>query len=147
QLPGLNWLSNISWLHLPTPTDSVDLAGQIQSEGMPYRDAKVTAHVQHDGVNDVDTVTNDTQGHFHMLFHPLKSGDYTVTFDTSGTFKDSHGYFGMTRRTVHISTTPTQFSQEICAGVVAVVYLGIIIWLVLFLFLTPSPFGEWVCVQ
>jgi hypothetical protein len=126
------------------------LPGEVQSKGQPYPGATVTATFQRMGSKDAPmdaTVIDDGAGRFHVQFIPPADGTYIITFQTSGTFKDSHGDFGTTQRVANVTIQSAPFDLLLHALLITVLYFFILYFLyrLLRFSLTPKPFGEWVC--
>nr|MBA3826507.1 VWA domain-containing protein [Ktedonobacterales bacterium] len=108
----VDWLSHGPLNSLPA-TSSADIPGQVKLAGKDYCNATVkgSAQPKAGGAAVPISVTNDGCGKFHVRFPSTANGTYTVTFLTSGAFKDSHGDFGTTTHRADVTiaaATPTQ---------------------------------------
>ena len=112
----VQWLSNGPLAGLPA-TSSADIPGQVQLAGKAYCNATVkgSAQAQSGGASVPITVTNDGCGKFHVLFPSTANGAYTITFLTSGAFKDSHGDFGTTTSQANVTIAAATLPQELRA--------------------------------
>lgn len=148
-LPVIDRLSPWALQNHPAQPYAV-LPVEVQSKGQPYPGATVTATFQRVGSKDAPmdaTVIDDGGGRFHVQFIPPADGTYTITFKTSGTFKDSHGDFGTTQRTANVVIQSASFDLLFHALWVTALYIFILYFLyrLLRFSVTPKPFGEWVC--
>jgi hypothetical protein len=149
-LPIFSFLS--SWpLQGHSASPLADSDGVLQWRGQLYKDAsiKAEAFAGNSKVPINVNVTQDGQGHFHAQFQPPQSGDYRIVFQTSGSYKDSHGEFGPTALPMHVDVEPASGGQLIQAWMITFIILAILAFF-FFLFkfyLTPAPFGEWVRTQ
>jgi len=136
------------WALNNTPAQpSADVAGEVQLQQQLYSAATVSA-VANSATSHATipvTVVNDGNGRFHALFPSSANGVYIVTFQTSGSFADSHGDFGTTQRTVRLTTVPATGPQEFHAWTFTVIYLLCLVFLYYLLrfMVLPKPRGEW----
>ncbi len=147
-LPLLSWLSGWPLGNQP-PRPSAALEGEVTLHNQLYANATVAGVATRKGTNKSVPVqiTDEGSGHFVLIFPAPVSGDYTITFQTQGTFADSHGDFGVTTRQVHLTVLPATPVQEVKAWFWTVVVYPFLAWLIYFLFigrpLTPRPQGQW----
>jgi hypothetical protein len=146
-----NMLSQWALRQVPAQPET-NTTGQIFLNNQAYASAIVTATAVRDGTNTSIPVTilNDGNGIFRVQFIPSADGDYTINFQTSGSFQDSHGDFGGTQRSLQISIIGANANQESVAWLFTLIYLLFLLFLCLlvhFLVFTPSPFGGWISNQ
>ncbi len=112
----IDWLSHGPLNNLPA-TSSADIPGQVKLSGKDYCNATVkgSAQAKSGGASVPITVVNDGCGKFHVLFPSSANGTYTVTFLTSGAFKDSHGDFGTTVHSADVTIAAATPAQELRA--------------------------------
>ncbi len=124
-----------------------NIPGELQVRGKPYVGASVIAVAKAIGSKNTLPVSiiDDGQGHFHAQFFAPTSDTYTITFQTSGSFNDSHGDFGVTTRTVHVTVSPSSIGQVFYASTMTLFYLFCLLFIYYLcrFFITPRPFGEW----
>lgn len=146
-LPFIDRLSGWPLQNLPAQT-SVILNGLVQWQGHAYPNASIKATAYNSQSQAIPVIiTQDAQGNFTAQFKPSVSDLYTVVFETSGSFKDSHGSFGPTKRSVNIQVVPATGGQIGHAMWVTSVYLALLAFIILlfrFFVITPRPYGEWV---
>jgi hypothetical protein len=128
-----------------------DIDGVVQWKGQLYTQAsiKAQAFAENSTVPIDVNVTQDGQGHFHAQFQPPQSGKYTIKFQTSGNYKDSHGEFGskdLSLKATIGSATANQSTQALLVTCILLAILSFIVFLAKF-GATPAPFGEWVRTQ
>src|SRR6266487_1065303 len=142
----VEWLSHWPLQNLPA-RQIVRLEGTIILDQQPYSNAQVTAEAMRQGAKETIPVqvTDDGKGRFHLQFLTQQSGLYTITFHTSGSFKDSHGDFGTSQRSINVSVVPATLPQSLWALLITVLYLLILFCLgnLIRFFLMPHPFGGW----
>lgn len=128
-----------------------NLVGQVMLHQQIYTTATVNAVANQVGTKNTLPVTiiNTDNGHFSVQFPSAANGTYAVTFQTSGSFNDSHGDFGTTQRTAHLTIVAAGVQQETRAWALTLFYLFILLCIILLIryFILPRPFGEWVCSQ
>lgn len=148
----VQWLNQGPLQGLPAQPKAV-LTGVIQKQGQPYdlQSATINASAQLDGSKELLPAEVIAAGgdRFNVLFQPPSNGNYIVTFQTSGSFADSHGDLWTTTRRAHLTIQPATFAQELRAWSWTVLYIAFLIFvffLIKFVF-TPAPFGEWVAIE
>lgn len=112
----VRWLSGGPLNRLPATT-SANIPGQVLLNGQPYCDATVKGVAQPvNGGPGVDiAILNSGCGKFLVQFPSAANGTYKLTFQTSGSFKDSHGDFGTTSHSAIVTITSATLPQELRA--------------------------------
>lgn len=143
----MDWLSHWPLGGLPARTEA-HLTGQVYLKGVPYPSATVKVSATRKDASGKDvatpvTLVNDGKGRFHLILLYTGPGVYTLSFQTSGSFEDSHGDFGLTAVKAQPRLTSATFGQEATDGVVSLVYLLILLLIVLLIRMAilPKPFG------
>ncbi|MEO7001274.1 MAG: hypothetical protein ABI068_05705, partial [Ktedonobacterales bacterium] len=144
-LPVVSWIGGWPLGGHPAQLQA-DLSGQVSLAGQPYSSAAVMGTATRDGSNASVpiTVVNDGSGRFHVLFAAPQDGDYTIRFQTTGSFKDSHGDFGVTTRAAHLGVVGATPLQEGIAWLITLLYLALIALIALLIrfSLLPAPGGQ-----
>ena len=135
------------WALQGYPAGQATAKGQVTLRGQTYPGASISANTTRQGTNDTKqtVVQDDGGGNFHLQFPAPTSGLYTIQFQTSGTFADSHGDFGTTSSQVNVATIPSSPRQELLAWVITLIYLYILLSLLNLIrfFIQKPPFGGW----
>lgn len=125
------------------------IPGVVQWQGKAYNDpaTRIQAQAYQQGSKQAIPVTivQNSPGQFHVQFIPPASGTYSLVFDTTGNYKDSHGDFGPTERQILITVAQPSDSMVLRAYLITLFYLLVIVFLIFLVKfeLTPRPFGEW----
>ncbi|HLY29437.1 MAG TPA: vWA domain-containing protein, partial [Ktedonobacterales bacterium] len=142
----LQWLGEWPLGGRPANVDA-DINGLIELNGQPYGSATVVGTATLNGSNTSVpiTVVNDGGGQFHVLFSAPQDGVYTIHFHTAGSFKDSHGDFGLVDRTAQLSVVGASLTEEIIAWVITLLYVAIVGFIVILVrfALLPAPGGRY----
>lgn len=141
----LTWLSQWPLQGHPV-VDAARLDGTVQLDGKPYANASVSGSATRAGSKTAIPlhITTSENARFTAAFTPSGDGQYTLTFKTQGSFKDSHGDLGTTTRTVALRTQPASLVQEAVAWGITLLYvfiLALIVLLIRYLF-SQKPFGR-----
>ncbi len=145
--PGfLSWMGQSALQnHAPYPT--ANIPGEVALNNQPYCNATVRGTANPTGSSHAVPVTfvNGSCGTFQAQFPTGTSGGFTINFETSGTFQDSHGDFLPTARQVQLRVISASSGDEIHAWVLTALYLLLLIVLALLVraygFL-PSPAAQ-----
>lgn len=141
----LTWLSGWPLQGHPV-VDGARLDGAVQLDSKPYTNANVGGTATRDGTKTTIPlhVAPGDNGHFTAAFTPNGDGQYTLTFKTEGSFKDSHGDLGTTTRTVALKTQAASPVQEAIAWAITLLYLFILVLIVLLIryAVSQKPFGR-----
>src|SRR5579875_2193520 len=145
-LPVVSWLSGWPLGGHPAQVDA-DINGLIELNGQPYSNATVVGTATLNGSNTSVpiSVVNDGGGQFHVLFSAPQDGVYTIHFHTAGSFKDSHGDFGLVDRTAQINVVGASLTQEIIAWLITLFYVLVVVLIILIIrfALLPAPGGRY----
>lgn len=143
----IDWLSHWPLGGLPARTEA-HLTGQVYLKGVPYQNATVKVSATRKDMSGKDvatpvTLVNDGKGRFRLILPYTGPGVYTLSFQTSGSFKDSHGDFGLTTVKAQPHLTSATFRQEAQDSIVSFIYLLILLLIVLLIRMAilPKPFG------
>ncbi|MHB8596823.1 MAG: vWA domain-containing protein [Ktedonobacteraceae bacterium] len=145
-LPVIDHLSG--WPLQGWPADPhTSIAGEVQVRGTLYAGAQIEATAYNSQQKAFPVrIISDGLGHFTAQFDPPASGQYTIRFQTSGTYQDSQGSFGPTTRTILVTVNNPTLNQLLTAFGITLFY---ILLLIFFIYLikfwgTPRPYGVWV---
>lgn len=138
----VQWLGGIALDGFPA-IPSANVPGQVMLNGQLYRQATVKGTAARNGSTQTVQVlvSDDGNGHFHVLFPSDSNGEYVVSFETRGIFRDSHGDFGPSTATVNVSVVKATPPQEIRAIIWTLVFILVLLLLILIVrfFMLPPP--------
>jgi hypothetical protein len=119
----VQWLSNGPLSGIPAQPSAV-VPGQVLLQNKPYCNATVKGTAQRQGSSETVPITlrNANCGAFHVIFPSSAQGTYLISFQTAGSFKDSHGDFGPTTRHALLTFTPATWQQELRAWLWSLLY-------------------------
>lgn len=125
-----------------------NIPGQVELSGKAYCGATVQGSATRQGATGSVpiTVVNNGCGGFHVQFPPATNGTYDVTFQTSGTYKDSHGDFVPVTRSAELTIQGATVGDELYAWGYTLLYLlilAVIVLLVRAYGFLPAPSGAY----